>query len=615
MVALYLLLPQNIFAGKGFMGGAGDVTVNNLIPTVEANTAEEGVPDTVTGPLSDNKSTSGQLFGDLYKLLRYQGHESTKMIPEVDAYGKPICRSGGVITPCGVGKQNLVPGSKPIGGEPILSAGYGIYAKEITSSTGAVSYVQANAPYPSQCVQPTANYAKWGDIREKSGTITGNTLPLIMLYDPTWGRTECAVGKLESSTVDSITGELTTVINEYFIQPGETFNDKKYCEGVKWIDMVEEVDFGRLNLSRSPEAVLQAAFDEAINAINNANSISLDSAGRLLLTSTVYSETEMTTTSDGCAIPVATTVVKAIDSPLENLALYVKLMKDGHLITPGDERSPIDRSEYGGIPLWKMLELTDGPSTALRPTVDITKLNATFPDLVDAATFYYYYTDYQCYNDTGVAVDCLCYIPQSDGSEKTGMCTDVVTRKLIVTTTPDSSCPDGKTCWYGIPTDLPPAVKGNDFKFAAAFLAAAADKTGVISADMVVYINSILGINKVIGYSAYDAEGNPAPGAVNYSVNPVYFNFSEMLPYNRMATMASRGTVTVLQGDKGGPWTESPVAINDENIIPFRNLTLNSEYLPNQSIAEEDILGFTQMADDNLGVINFIHTYQIPSRK
>ena len=69
------------------------------------------------------------------------------------------------------------------------------------------------------------------------------------------------------------------------------------------------------------------------------------------------------------------TVKKAIDSPLENVALYVKLMQDGHLVTPADEREPIDRSKNGGIPIWKMLELEDGPAdAALRPTIDIAKM-------------------------------------------------------------------------------------------------------------------------------------------------------------------------------------------------------------------------------------------------
>ena len=45
------------------------------------------------------------------------------------------------------------------------------------------------------------------------------------------------------------------------------------------------------------------------------------------------------------------------------------------------------------------------------------------------------------------------------------------------------------------------APDATDLNFTAAFLAAAADKTGHISQDMVVYINSILGINKVVGYS------------------------------------------------------------------------------------------------------------------
>ena len=50
--------------------------------------------------------------------------------------------------------------------------------------------------------------------------------------------------------------------------------------------------FGRLNIGRSPEAVLQAAFDEAINTINSAYSIAIeiDATGRLLLTKNVYDE-------------------------------------------------------------------------------------------------------------------------------------------------------------------------------------------------------------------------------------------------------------------------------------------------------------------------------------
>lgn len=72
-----------------------------------------------------------------------------------------------------------------------------------------------------------------------------------------------------------------------------------------------EVELGRMNVGRSPSAVLSSRLAEAVNNLNEADSIGLDEAGRI------------TYTVDG--------EVKTIDSPLENLALYVKLMDDGTL--------------------------------------------------------------------------------------------------------------------------------------------------------------------------------------------------------------------------------------------------------------------------------------------
>jgi hypothetical protein len=70
-----------------------------------------------------------------------------------------------------------------------------------------------------------------------------------------------------------------------------------------------EVEIGRLNVGRSPPHVLDQRLDEAVTNINNADSISLDPSGRLVLT------------VDG--------EEKTIDSPLENLAIYVELMNTG----------------------------------------------------------------------------------------------------------------------------------------------------------------------------------------------------------------------------------------------------------------------------------------------
>jgi len=77
------------------------------------------------------------------------------------------------------------------------------------------------------------------------------------------------------------------------------------------------VEFGRLSVARSPDRVLDKSLAEALNKLIAADASStdniaivLDSAGRLAIATT--------TVVDG----VTTTTVKAIDSPLENLALY-----------------------------------------------------------------------------------------------------------------------------------------------------------------------------------------------------------------------------------------------------------------------------------------------------
>lgn len=76
-------------------------------------------------------------------------------------------------------------------------------------------------------------------------------------------------------------------------------------------DATLEVELGRLNVGRSPHSVLDGRLDEVITNLNTATALSLDPAGRLVLT------------IDG--------EEKTIDSPLENLAIYQALMTTGTL--------------------------------------------------------------------------------------------------------------------------------------------------------------------------------------------------------------------------------------------------------------------------------------------
>lgn len=82
-----------------------------------------------------------------------------------------------------------------------------------------------------------------------------------------------------------------------------------------------EVELGRLNVGRSPTQVLDRRASEVIALLNTATALTLDPAGRLVLT------------VDG--------VEKTIDSPLENLAIYVALLTSGTILgvtdLPGTE--------------------------------------------------------------------------------------------------------------------------------------------------------------------------------------------------------------------------------------------------------------------------------------
>lgn len=75
--------------------------------------------------------------------------------------------------------------------------------------------------------------------------------------------------------------------------------------------LVQEVELSRLNVARSPDKVTDRALSEAIATLNAATDVRTDAAGRFEL----LIDGEWTT----------------IDSPIENLALYIDLMEDGRI--------------------------------------------------------------------------------------------------------------------------------------------------------------------------------------------------------------------------------------------------------------------------------------------
>jgi hypothetical protein len=70
----------------------------------------------------------------------------------------------------------------------------------------------------------------------------------------------------------------------------------------EYLPYIQEVEFSRLSVGRSPSKVISHSLDEVTSKILNGTSITLDASGRLVI--------------DGATV----------DSPLENLALYVALL-------------------------------------------------------------------------------------------------------------------------------------------------------------------------------------------------------------------------------------------------------------------------------------------------
>jgi hypothetical protein len=77
----------------------------------------------------------------------------------------------------------------------------------------------------------------------------------------------------------------------------------------------QEVDFGRMNEARSADSVFEAQLEDATTRLATAGCISLDPSGRLVASSNIDGFVETGT----------------IDSPLQNLAIYRQLMREGSL--------------------------------------------------------------------------------------------------------------------------------------------------------------------------------------------------------------------------------------------------------------------------------------------
>ena len=96
--------------------------------------------------------------------------------------------------------------------------------------------------------------------------------------------------------------------------------------GAGFDSYTQEVDFGRINEARSPDDVFEAQLEDVVVKLATADCISLDPAGRLVASTVLTGEEE------------DQVLTSAIDSPLQNLAIYRQLLMTGYL---GSESAPL----------------------------------------------------------------------------------------------------------------------------------------------------------------------------------------------------------------------------------------------------------------------------------
>ncbi|MFT6925074.1 MAG: hypothetical protein ACJAZP_000644 [Psychromonas sp.] len=298
-----------------------------------------------------------------------------------------------------------------------------------------------------------------------------------------------------------------------------------------------EVDIGRINVVRSsannPD-VLARSLAEAITNINAADSISLDLAGRLILTTNTEILDELT--GETTTLSEDST----IDSPLENLALYMALIIEGRIAGYGIET----RGEEGEIIPAPWLEIRSdlamGDLAYLRDGtpgrdkgIDLYNNYADFSSVSYDSKERYHKTsiDFVQYNlnydevmDPRVYFDATADVWERvlDSEDFSG--TNIVAfakladdaRKVI-------------TFMHNIIQDLPvdndiaslPAVApftltgtddpANDPRVldsAASFLAAAMSKEVPLTVDALIFVNNVLGINKLDDIAQVDLFGD-----------------------------------------------------------------------------------------------------------
>lgn len=336
------------------------------------------------------------------------------------------------------------------------------------------------------------------------------------------------------------------------------------CDPADATKVVEVNYFGRLSGGRTKERNNRMHFDEVISSIKDpaVGRVGQDATGRMQL----GYECGPFTTETGTVVTRCATW-RAIDSPMENLALYARLMKYGHLQTDPAE---VDTFAHGD----------PAAGTQYHPALtaaDYAKFDAGMRHLLPRGDA-----------DAGVSPADVCF---AGGAF-------------------DPSCAGGER------------LLNRDFVRAGSFLAAAASKTGIITVDLVQYMNRILKITldtelstaNVLTLPALirDCGGaggapygecttKPATADLPAPANERFVNFRAT---NYLRSAWRDRLLEVLQ--------PIPNTRRWQEARGVRLMDWLSDQNGPQPVAVTGINGFVLSASDGLRAVEFVHNYEIP---
>jgi hypothetical protein len=320
--------------------------------------------------------------------------------------------------------------------------------------------------------------------------------------------------------------------------------------------------FGRLSGGRTKERNIRMHLDEVIANIKMAQLVDREVTGRLMLGSLCA--------LDSKGAPIASTCSwKAVDSPQENIAVYQRIMKYGHLQTDPREPDPA-----AGDP--KALP-------AFRPALDAT----------DRAKF--------------------------RGSVRT----------LLPNCGEDDVPPTDPTTYPATPWACaqPESLSAEDFVFLAGTLAAAGDKTGSVSVDLVQYFNRIVRVDKstefaVAAKDLLPALYRPSPWNLDTAkaevVNTLYPGSAD-LPFPANERFLNYGAVFYVRdlwfNAKTGvikpDGTSTTKWVYDPNVMIKKYLVYANPWWTSDS-ENRGITGFVYATEDSLRTTEFFHNYAVP---